>query len=217
MRQKFSGPMKGFALVAVASAGILGLSALPARAADFDPKLAFAAQPLPDGVNGYRSANGAPGPAYWQNRVDYSITARIDTVAKTLTATEVVDYTNNSPDTLPSLWLQLDQNIYRPDSRAMVAGGRRKGGSGGQSEGYGIASVEVARGKAWVKVPFLVSDTRMNIRLDEPLKGHGTKLKFRIAYHYVIPGVWGGRNSWLDTPHGTIFEIAMPISPAEAI
>ncbi|HSI18168.1 MAG TPA: M1 family metallopeptidase, partial [Sphingomonas sp.] len=185
------------------------LCTVPLRAADYDPKIAFAAQPLPDGVNAYRSANGAPGPAYWQNRVDYMITARIDTTARTLTATETVDYTNNSPDTLPSLWLQLDQNIYRADSRAAVLGSGRKGrGAVEHSDGYAIASVEVLRGKAWVKIPFLVSDTRMNLRLDQPLKGGGTKLKFRIAYHYAIPGVWGGRNSWLDTPNGTIFDIA---------
>ncbi|MES2043654.1 MAG: M1 family metallopeptidase [Pseudomonadota bacterium] len=185
------------------------LCTVPVRAADFDPKIAFAAQPLPDGVNAYRSANGAPGPAYWQNRVDYTIAARIDTAARTLTATETVDYTNNSPDTLPSLWLQLDQNIYRADSRAALTGGGRKGrGAVEHSDGYAIASVEVLRGKAWVKIPFVVSDTRMNLRLDQPLRGHGTKLKFRIAYHYAIPGVWGGRNSWLDTPNGTIFDIA---------
>ena len=105
-------------------------STVPVRAADFDPKAAFAAQPLPDGVNVYRSSNGAPGPGYWQNRVDYAITARVDATARTLTATETVDYTNNSPDALPSLWMQLDQNIYRPDSRADTAGGRRKGGGG---------------------------------------------------------------------------------------
>ena len=165
------------------------LCTIPVRAADFDPKIAFAAQPLPDGVNVYRSSNGAPGPGYWQNRVDYAITARIDAAARTLTATETVDYTNNSPDALPSLWMQLDQNIYRPDSRAAVIGGGRKGRGGAEhSDGYAIASVEVLRGKAWVKIPFVVSDTRMNLRLDQPLKGGGTKLKFRIAYHYAIPG-----------------------------
>ena len=68
--------------------------------------------------------------------------------------------------------------------------------------------MEVLHGKAWVKIPFVVSDTRMNLRLDQPLKGSGSKLTFRIAYHYAIPGVWGGRNSWLDTPNGTIFDIA---------
>ena len=185
------------------------LSTAPLRAADFDPKIAFAPQPLPDSVNVYRSSNGAPGPGYWQNRVDYAITARIDTRAKTLTATETVDYTNNSPDALPSLWMQLDQNIYRPDSRAATMGSGRKGrDAGAHSEGYVIASVEVLRGKVWVTIPFVVSDTRMALRLDQPLKGGGTKLKFRIGYRYAIPGVWGGRTSWLDTPNGTIFDIA---------
>lgn len=203
MSWNFSRPMTCFAFAAVA-----GLSATAVRA-DFDPKIAFAPQPLPDGVNVYRSSNGAPGPGYWQNRVDYAIEARIDTAARTLTATEVVDYTNNSPDSLPSLWMQLDQNVYRADSRAAVMLGRRKGGGTGQhSEGTAIDSVEVLRGKAWVKVPFVVSDTRMNIRLDRPLKGGGTKLKFRIGYRYAIPGVWGGRTSWVETKNGPIFDIA---------
>jgi len=185
------------------------LCTAPVRAADLDPKTAFASQPLPDGVNVYRSSNGAPGPGYWQNRVDYAIDARIDAAARTLTATETIDYTNNSPDTLPSLWMQLDQNIYRADSRAATMGSGRKGRSAdAHSDGYAIASVEVLRGKTWVKIPFVISDTRMNLRLDQPLKGGGTQLKFRIAYHYAIPGVWGGRNSWLDTPNGTIFDIA---------
>ena len=194
--------------VCAAAASVGGVAAIgPVMAADFDPKVAFAAQPLPDGVNVYRSSNGAPGPGYWQNRVDYAISARIDTGAKTLAATEVVDYTNNSPDTLPSLWMQLDQNIYRTDSRAAVMGGRRKGGAG-NSNGYAIEAIEVERDKAWVTIPFVVSDTRLNLRLDQPLKGGGAKLKFRIRYHYAIPGVWGGRTSWVDTPNGPIFDIA---------
>ena len=178
-------------------------------ATSFDPKAASAPQPLPDPVNRYRSGNGAPGPDYWQNRVDYSIKARIDTDAKVLTATETVTYTNNSPDTLPSLWMQLDQNIYRADSRSALMGGRRRNGGAAQhSEGYVIDAVEVARGKTWVKTPFVVSDTRMNVRLDAPLRGKGTKLAFRITYHYTIPGAWGGRTSWVDTKNGPIFDIA---------
>jgi len=203
LRQDFS------ARIALATI-FVSLMGIAARAADFDPKIAFAAQPLPDGVNVYRSSNGTPGPGYWQNRVDYDIKARIDTTAKVLSATEIVTYTNNSPDSLPSLWLQLDQNIYRTDSRAAVMGsGRRKSGSAAQhSDGYEIAAVEVLRGKAWVKVPYVVADTRMNVRLDQPLKGKGSKLIFRIGYRYAIPGVWGGRTSWLDTRNGTIYDIA---------
>ncbi len=112
-------PRPAFAPVGRRSTGggtrVFDIVVLPTRlrAADFDPKIAFAAQPLPDGVNAYRSANGAPGPAYWQNRVDYTVAARIDTAARTLTATETVDYTNNSPDTLNELTLKLYPNIYK--------------------------------------------------------------------------------------------------------
>ncbi len=186
-----------------------GAQAAPDAGPAYDPKAAFAPLVLPEAVNRYRSANGAPGPDYWQNRVDYTIEARIDTAAKVLSATEVIGYTNNSPDALPSLWMQLDQNIYRKDSRTGVLGGGRRGRGGGQNtEGYSIEAVEVLRGKAWVKVPFLVSDTRMKISLDQPLRGGGAKLKLRIAYHYTVPGLFGGRTSWVDTKNGPIFDIA---------
>ena len=184
------------------------LAAAPAPSA-YNPKEAFAPLTLPEPVNSYRSGSGAPGPDYWQNRVDYDIKARIDVVAKTLSATEVVTYTNNSPGALPSLWVQLDQNIYKSDSRASIVGGGRRGPGGGlHTDGYAIESVEIGRGKTWVKAPFVFSDTRMDVHLPEPLKGHGGKLKIRIVYHYTVPGLFGGRTSWVDTKNGPIFDIA---------
>ncbi len=86
----------------------------------YDPRLTFAPLALPDPVNAYRSSNGAPGPQYWQNEADYDLHATLDTEHKQLRATETIIYTNNSPDALPSLWVQLDQNIYREDSRAHI-------------------------------------------------------------------------------------------------
>src|ERR1700735_969859 len=77
--------------------------------------------------NEFHSANGAPGPKYWQNHVDYWLNAAIDTVAKTLTATEKINYTNNSPDALPYLWLQLDQNTYKKDARSNFVTGASPG------------------------------------------------------------------------------------------
>jgi hypothetical protein len=174
----------------------------------YDPKLAFAPLTLPGSVNRYRSGNGAPGPNYWQNRVDYDIKARIDVPSKVLAATEVITYANNSPDVLPSIWIQLDQNIYRPDSRATRGGGGRRGrGASNFTDGYVIDSVEVLRGKAWSKLSSVTSDTRMNVRLDQPLRS-GAKVNIRIVYHYTIPGVSGGRTSWVDTKNGPIFDIA---------
>src|SRR5271168_1571329 len=78
------------------------------NAGGYDPRLTFAPLTLPDPVNAYRSSNGAPGPAYWQNEADYEMHADLDTKAKVLRASEIITYTNNSRATLPSLWVQLD-------------------------------------------------------------------------------------------------------------
>src|SRR6202161_1707837 len=82
----------------------------------YNPNKTFAPLTLPDPVNRYRSSNGAPGPDYWQNSADYEIHANLDPAGKQLSANEVITYTNNSPDALASLWLQLDQNTYRKDA-----------------------------------------------------------------------------------------------------
>ena len=68
--------------------------------------------------NEWRTASGSPGPKYWQQKVDYVIKARLDTVLHDITGTERVTYHNNAPADLPYLWFQLDQNVERTDSRA---------------------------------------------------------------------------------------------------
>src|SRR5436309_3121046 len=75
----------------------------------------FSPLPFPQ-PNGVRRADGSPGPAYWQQRADYVLKATLDTAAKRLTATEQIRYTNNSPDTLRFVWMQLDQNLFKPGS-----------------------------------------------------------------------------------------------------
>src|SRR6185437_8135175 len=101
---------------------LLALSFAPAicqsAPSTYDPRLTFAPLTLPQPVNSYGSGSGAPGPSYWQNEADYVMHATLDPAAKTLTNDEVITYTNNSPDTLPSLWILLEQNTYRADSRA---------------------------------------------------------------------------------------------------
>src|SRR5471032_2771745 len=102
----------GFACLAVcvlqASALSTGVLAQAGTVpSSYDPRLTFAPLTLPDPVNVYRSGSGAPGPNYWQNSADYEMRAELDTTAKQLKATETITYTNNSPDTLPSLWVQL--------------------------------------------------------------------------------------------------------------
>ena len=185
----------------------------------YDPRLAFAPLTLPDPVNAYRSSNGAPGPSYWQNRADYAMHATLDTADKVLRNDEVITYTNNSPDTLPSVWLHMEQNTYRRDSRMMLANGgqprRRKpvaddetNPNGRSTQGFELDSVEVEQGSARMKAETVVSDTRMQIRLPQPLSPHGGVVRIHIRYHYTIPGVWGGRTSWGTSKQGDIYDIA---------
>src|ERR1700691_781082 len=98
-------------------------AAAAAPAAPYDPRLTFAPLTLPDAVNAYRSGNGAPGPAYWQNEADYEMRAALDTAAKVLRNDEIITYTNNSPDSLTSLWVHMEQNSYRTDARGRIVNG----------------------------------------------------------------------------------------------
>ena len=124
--------MRSLRLLMAVSVFLLGAVAwsqttVPAGPATYDPRLTFAPLTLPDPVNAYRSSNGAPGPSYWQNQADYEMHATLDTTAKVLKNDEVITYTNNSPDSLTSLWIHMEQNIYRPDARGrIVNGGPRK-------------------------------------------------------------------------------------------
>jgi hypothetical protein len=190
-----------------------GASAAPAGR--YDPAETFAPLTLPEPVNSYRSADGTPGPGYWQNRADYEIHARLDPSAKLLSGTEIITYTNNSPSTLDCLWLQLDQNIYREGSRSsyalnlpgLIAKMLHIDPRKAHTEGYQLDAVEIGIGGRWTKADTLVSDTRLQIRLAAGLKPH-TRIKLRIAYHYTVPGVFGGRTAWAPSKNGEIFDIA---------
>ena len=186
-------------------------AAVSAPAQQYDPRLTFAPLTLPDPVNAYRSSNGAPGPSYWQNAADYELHADLDTAGKQLKASEIITYTNNSPDILPSLWIQLEQNMYKADSRNRLMGaGTRVTTEGPRptTDGFVFDSVEIEAGKTKTKAEYVVNDTRMQIRLAEALKGRGGQLKIHIRYHYQIPGVWGGRTSWGMSEKGEIYDMA---------
>ncbi len=157
--------------------------------------------------NEFHSANGAPGPKYWQNHVDYWLNAAIDTTAKTLTTTEKINYTNNSPDALAYLWLQLDQNTYKKDARSNFVTGASPGPDQ-HTNGYDIESVDITNGKVTQKADFIVNDTRMQIRLPKAVLPNGGTITLNIKYKYTIPGNFGGRTDFFDTKNGKIYEIA---------
>ena len=176
----------------------------PAAQSLYDPQAAFAPLALPEPASRYRSASGAPGPDYWQNRADYVIAARLDPKTKTLSGVVTITYTNNSPDALDALWLQLEQNIYRRDARAGVASGRTRTQF---TDGDVLDSVEIDAGGTFVAAKYLVSDTRLQVRLPAALGPAGRRTRLRIRYHYALPES-GGRTAWRDTPNGTIYDIA---------
>src|SRR5579871_1827425 len=84
----------------------------------FDPHALFAPDFYGGLHPGTRSPNGAPSTSYWQNRADYQLSVVLDTVLDNIRGTDIIHYTNNSPDSLSSLWIYLEQQTYRPDARS---------------------------------------------------------------------------------------------------
>jgi hypothetical protein len=199
--------LRAFAVLAVVLAmAPLAAWAQPASGANgYDPLKTFAPLTLPQPANTLRTGAGTPGPAYWQNRADYRIEARLDAPDKLLSGDETITYTNNSPDTLDALWLQLDQNLYRADSRGSAMGGGRPRRQ--FTDGYSIDAVEVEGAGRAVPAAHLISDTRMRVALAVPLKPGG-QLKLHIRYHFTIPAAFGGRMAWGDSRYGQIFDLA---------
>jgi hypothetical protein len=131
-----------------------------------------------------RTASGAPGPDYWQQRADYTIAATLDTVEKTVRGTVSIRYTNNSPDTLRFVWLQLDQNLYKPGSKgSMVFPPQSRFGVRGFAGGYDITGLQInGRGTAGK-----IDDTMMRIDLDTPLLPKGGQLTIGMQYSFAVP------------------------------
>jgi len=96
-----------------------GSSAIQQTKGDFEDKFRQLDEVLPT-PNVYRNAAGAPGHKYWQQKVDYLIDVTLDEANRRLEASQTVTYTNNSPDTLTYLWVQLDQNKFKSDSMSTL-------------------------------------------------------------------------------------------------
>lgn len=203
---------------------------LSAHAADaFDDKFRQLDELLPTATP-YRTASGAPGHAYWQQRADYTIRATLDEARRAITGSGQVTYHNNSPDTLHYLWVQLDQNIYKPDSdaRRMItapsreAWTRAKGAEDGMKfegmrgilagrefdGGFKIGAVKTTGGQA---LKTTVNQTMMRIDLPTPLKP-GEKFSFAIDWQYNIneQKVLGGRSGYeyFEEDKNALFEVA---------
>ncbi|HYE96982.1 MAG TPA: M1 family metallopeptidase [Rubricoccaceae bacterium] len=186
------------------------LAFAPAAWAQLPPtnNAAFAPLDLP-APNAYRAADGRPGPAYWQNRADYEIAVALDTTAHRVAGTVTIRYTNNSPLPLDHLWLQLEQNLFRPDSRgtALLPAGSRWRGAFAEG-GYTLGEVTVGYEGVRYAPQTLVDDTRMKVDLREPLAANGGQLSLTIPYSFISPEYGADRMGRFEAGAGTVYEFA---------
>lgn len=170
----------------------------------YNPSETFASGFYTDKGNTIRSANGAPGAAYWQNQANYTMQATLDTLHQQLLGNETIHYINNSPDSLSSLWLQLDQNTYKKGARSNYVTDQQPQEF---TNGFELQQVQVEQNGITTTADYIVTDTRLQIRLAKALPAKST-IKIRIKYQYTIPGGFGGRTDYFATQNGAIYEIA---------
>ena len=144
--------------------------------------------------NDYRTASGAPGAAYYQQRADYVMDIKIDDETQRLYGEETITYTNNSPDVLAYLWVQLDQNIRKKDSPSLLKNSQSMGQVSQLSTfannhlgdpfdgGFNIEHVLDAQGKP---LTYIINQTMMRIDLPTPLQSGG-QVSFSIKWWYNI-------------------------------
>ncbi len=156
--------------------------------------------------NSYRNAAGAPGHEYYQQQADYIIKVTLDDAKQQISGEETVTYTNNSPDALTYLWLQLDQNQSKPDSEgnlsetSTIEGISNPWGFKGMIRsdrfpgGFNITELSDITGKP---LKYLIVGTMMRINLDQPLI-KGGKFSFKVRWWYQINNRMqiGGRSGY---------------------
>ncbi|MBC8081729.1 MAG: M1 family metallopeptidase, partial [Hymenobacter sp.] len=143
--------------------------------------------------NAYRTASGAPGTDYWQQRADYNIRVKLDDEKQAITGSEDITYTNLSPDVLTYLWVQLDQNIMDKSSiTTATQTGQIQDRMSFQAldylqrsefeGGFTISEVKLKGGKA---LPYVINHTMMRVDLPTPLRPRQA-VTFSLAWSYNI-------------------------------
>jgi hypothetical protein len=148
-----------------------------------------------------RAADGHPGPDYWQQRADYDIVATLDTTLHTIKGHVTLAYTNNSPDTLHYVWMQLDQNLYKSGSEgSYLFPDDTRFGDRGFEGGYQIQNL-IANG---ARATSDVRGTQMRVLLPEPLAPRGGKVTIAMDYGFAVPEHGSDRMA----RDGPLYEIA---------
>ncbi|HEY6785503.1 MAG TPA: hypothetical protein VI159_11150, partial [Gemmatimonadales bacterium] len=162
--------------------------------------------------NAYRTASGMPGPQYWQQKADYTIRASLDPATQTIAGSEIIKYTNNSPDTLRFIWMQLDMNLGSRQSRMSPLDQFFFPEDSSFHTGATIEHIQSVHagakgGKpATAALEWWVNSTMMHVELDRPLPPKGV-LTLDIGWHHQVP-VQGGRTGRQEFPEGWLYQIA---------
>ena len=163
-----------------------------------------------------RSASGQPGFAYWQNRADYKLSAKLNDLNNEIVGTSNITYTNNSPDTMSFLWMYLDQNLFKDDSRGnsiIPVEGSRNGAQGQIFDGgHKIKSVKIVTKSKGIstekEVKYTINDTRMQVFLPQELKSKGGIVTIKIDFSFISPNEGSDRMGIVETQNGKIFTVA---------
>jgi hypothetical protein len=181
------------------------------KTSTYDPHALFSPLFYPDGGTITRAADGSPNTGYWQNKADYQINVSLDDNTNEIAGSVIISYKNNSPRALPFIWLQLDQNLFAKDSRGqarMPVGARSRYGNANSTfnGGYKISAVKNVTDN--VNADYIISDTRMQIRLPKTVKPGGDIIKIKIDYSFTLPEEGADRCGILKTKNGNIFTVA---------
>lgn len=206
-------------LLALPFLGLLALGVALGDEKGPEDKFAQLRERLP-APNEQRTASGAPGKGYWQQRADYEIAVTLDEVERRITGKETIRYHNHSPDTLTYLWVQIDPNLFSPESHAVLTqlspeverlsyeGVRRQMNRAAFDGSAKILAVADVDGNA---LAHTVNDTMMRVDLPKPLVS-GEQVSFSIEWTYLINDSkkFGGRTGFehFEEDQNAIFELA---------
>nr|WP_235893498.1 M1 family metallopeptidase [Litoribacter populi] len=158
----------------------------------------------------FRTAMGTPGHQYWQNGADYVMEVELDEDEHTLGGTVTITYHNNSPMDLDFVWLHMEQNRFKEDSRGTlttpIQGNRYSGDTDG---GYEIENVSARVGRrGGSSSRHLIDDTRMQVFFDEPIPANGGQATISMDFKFKIPVQGMDRMGRLEVEDGVIYALA---------
>ena len=159
--------------------------------------------------NNAHTASGAPGADYWQNAASYSIKTTLNPQDHSVTGTQTITYTNNSPDDLAFLWLYLEQNLFKLDSRGNIrsgGGGRFRGAFA--EGGITLAKIEVVHNGERYSPSYLIDDTRMKLNLKSGLAKKGGIVQIMLDWKFIIPQYGADRMGRFAARQGMVYQLA---------